>query len=101
MSTVNKRETPKQPERPNIMNDHIIRLEVATETMMSYVGHLNTAIMQEEEQAKPNLAKIQALQDEMDKVSKEHREIMPDDEKLIAKGIYVYGRIMKAFYDQA
>lgn len=101
MSTALRKETPRQPERPGLMDDRIVRLEVAIETMMAYVGHLNTEIMKEEEQPTPNQAKIQALQEELDRVSKERKTIMPDDESLIAKAIYVYGHIMKAFYNQA
>jgi hypothetical protein len=52
--------------------------------------------MKEEDKAKPNLLKIQALQDQMDAVSKERKAITPSNEKLIARAIYVYAPIMKA-----
>lgn len=101
MSTALKKEQPKQPEKRGLMDDHIVRLEVATETMMAYVGSLTTAIMNEEAQANPDKAKIEALQAEKNRVFQERKNIRPDDEALIAKGIYVYGRIMKAFYNSA
>jgi len=96
MTTALKKNQPEKPDLPSLMDDEIIRLEVATETMMAYIGYLNTKIMAEEEQPKPNRAKITALQEQMDTVSKERKAITPSNEKLIARAIYVYAPIMKA-----
>lgn len=50
--------------------------------------------------AVPNQTKIQALQAQMDVVSKERKAINPDNVKLIAKAVHVYGPILKALYEQ-
>lgn len=74
------------------------RFETATETLMSYVGYLTTKIHEEEALSSPNTAKIEALREEKQEVLSERRSIRPDNEKLIAKAIYVYAPIMKALY---
>jgi hypothetical protein len=97
MSTVRKDD--KQPMDPyDTVTAEIVRLETATETMMAYIGHLNTEIMKEEDQPKPNKVKIEALEAQKNVVLDERRAITSDNHKLIAKAIYVYAPIMKAFY---
>lgn len=76
----------------------IARLETATETMMAYIGYLNTQIFNEEKLTDPDLAKIQALEEQIQVVLAERNAIRPDNEKLIARAIYVYAPIMKALY---
>jgi hypothetical protein len=79
----------------------IARLETATETMMAYVGYLNTQILNEEDQTNPNQAKIQALREQKQAVLSERKTITPHDDRLIARAIYVYAPIMKALYANA
>ena len=98
MSTALRKQEPVLPDPYDTETAAIVRLETATETMMAYIGYLNTEIMKEEDKDKPNLLKIQALQDQMDAVSKERKAITPSNEKLIARSIYVYAPIMKALY---
>lgn len=98
MSTALQKQDPIFPEPHETETSKIVMLETATETMMAYIGYLNTEIMKEEDQPKPNQAKIQALQDQMDVVSKERKAITPSNEKLIARALYVYAPIMKALY---
>lgn len=76
----------------------IARLETATETLMAYIGYLNTQIFNEEKLTNPNKAKIQALEEQIQVVLSERSAIRPDNEKLIARAIYVYAPIMKALY---
>ncbi len=76
----------------------IVQLETATETMMAYIGYLSTQILNEEVQPVPNQNRIKALEEQMRTISKERREIMPDNGRLIAKALYVYAPIMKALY---
>ncbi|CAN5564237.1 hypothetical protein BH10CYA1_BH10CYA1_59780 [soil metagenome] len=76
----------------------IARLETATETMMAYAGYLNTQIFIEEKTSSPNQAKIQALREEKEAVLLERRTMRPENEKLIARAIYVYAPIMKALH---
>ncbi|NJL70872.1 MAG: hypothetical protein HC888_04290 [Candidatus Competibacteraceae bacterium] len=96
MSTALRKQEPVLPDPHETETAEIVRLETATETMMAYIGYLNTEIMKEEDKPKPNMLKIQALQDQMDAVSKERKLITPSNKKLIAKAIYVYAPIMKA-----
>lgn len=98
MSTALSKDEPVLPDPDDTLTAHIVRLETATETMMAYIGYLNTEIVNEEDRPKPNLLKIQALQEQKDAVWAERRAILPDDEKLIARAIYVYAPIMKALY---
>ena len=44
------------------------------------------------------MLKIEAMQEQMDAVSKERKAITPSNKKLIARAIYVYAPIMKALY---
>lgn len=76
----------------------IARLETATETMMAYIGYLNTQIFNEEKLTNPNQAKIEALEEQIQVVQSERNAIRPGNEKLIARAIYVYAPIMKALY---
>lgn len=98
MSTALSKQEPVLPDPYDTETAAIVRLETATETMMAYIGYLNTQIHKEEDQPKPNLLKIQAMQDQMDAVSRERKAITPSNEKLIARAIYVYAPIMKALY---
>ena len=98
MSTALRKNEEELPDYRETETHKIVRLETATETMMAYVGYLTTEILKEEEQEKPNQAKVQALREQRDMVAKERHAIMPDDEKLIAKAIYIYAPIMKALY---
>jgi len=97
MSTAVRKQEPEAPGPYDTETGQIVRLEVATETMMSYIGYLNTEIMKEEDQPKPNQARIDALEKQMQTVSSERRAIA-SDEKLIDKAIYVYAPIMKALF---
>lgn len=76
----------------------IVRLETATETMMAYIGYLNTEIMKEEDEPKPNQAKLKALRIQKNAVLDERQAITPVNEDLISKAVYVYAPIMKALY---
>lgn len=98
MSTVLRKEEQDLPDYRDTLTHQIVQLETATETMMAYVGYLNTEIMKEQEQKKPNQARIDALEEQMQTVLKERHAILPEDKKLIAKAIYVYAPIMKALY---
>jgi len=98
MSTALRKEEQELPDYRDTLTHKIVQLETATETMMAYVGYLNTEIMKEQEQQKPNQARIDALEEQMQTVLKERHAILPEDEKLIAKAIYVYAPIMKALY---
>lgn len=98
MSTVLRKDEQELPDYRETETHQIVRLEVATETMMAYVGYLNTEIMKEQELPSPNQSKIDALEEQLQTVLKERHAILPDDEKLIAKAIYIYAPIMKALY---
>ncbi|CAN5607303.1 hypothetical protein BH11CYA1_BH11CYA1_18310 [soil metagenome] len=98
MSTALRKQDSVFPDPHETETSKIVMLETATETMMAYIGYLNTEIMKEEDAAQPNQSKVKALQEQMDIVSKERKSIRPDHEKLIAKAIYVYAPIMKALY---
>ena len=98
MSTALQKQDPIFPEPHETETSKIVMLETATETMMAYIGYLNTEIMKEEDMAVPNQTKIQALQGQMDVVSRERKAITPSNEMLIAKAVYVYAPIMKALY---
>lgn len=76
----------------------IVQLETATETMMAYIGYLNTQISQEEAKQTPNQNRIKALDEQMQQISKERREITSENARLIARALYVYAPIMKAIY---
>ncbi|MCC7528812.1 MAG: hypothetical protein IT342_09835 [Candidatus Melainabacteria bacterium] len=84
------------PDYRDTLTHKIVQYEVATETMMAYVGHLNTEVMKEQEQPKPNQSKIDALEEQLQIVLNERHAILPDNERLIARAIYVYAPIMKA-----
>jgi hypothetical protein len=94
MSTALRKPDPHETETAKI-----VRLETATETMMAYIGYLNTQIHKEEDQPNPNQAKIKALRDQKNVVVDERHAITPDHQDLIAKALYIYAPIMKAFYD--
>jgi hypothetical protein len=96
MSTAVRKQPPGLPDPHDTLTGQIVRLETATETMMSYIGYLNTEIMKEEDRTNPNQAKIKALRSQKNVVLDERRAITPDNEELIAKAIYVYAPIMKA-----
>jgi hypothetical protein len=96
MSTAVREQPPSLPDPHDTLTGQIVRLETATETMMSYIGYLNTEIMKEEDRTNPNQAKIKALRSQKNVVLDERRAITPDNEELIAKAIYVYAPIMKA-----
>ena len=95
MTTAARKQEPDPPVPYDTETGQIVRLELATETMMEYIGYLNTEIMKEEDQPKPNQAKIQALEEQMQAVSKE-RKAIASDERLITKALYVYAPIVKA-----
>ncbi len=97
--------TLKKPESESSEPDYrntgtAVEIEVATEIMMNYVGHLNTEIMKEEAQPKPNQEKIEAMQLQLNTVFGECNDIITD-RKLITKAFYVYGPIMKALIQNA
>jgi hypothetical protein len=98
MSTALKKEIPNRPEPRQLMDDDIVRLEVATETMAAYIGYLTTQIHKEEDQPAPNQWRIKALRAQKNVILDERQAMRPDNEELIAKAIYVYGPIMKALY---
>jgi hypothetical protein len=98
MSTALRREPPEEPEATELMDDRIVRLEVATETMSAYIGYLTNQIHSEQDQPKPDQQKINALKAEKSVVLKERKTIRPDSDEVIAKAIYIYGPIMKALF---
>jgi hypothetical protein len=98
MSTALRKQEPVLPDPHETETAKIVRLETATETMMAYIGYLNTQIHKEEDQVNPNQARIKALQDQKNAVLKERHAITPDDQELIAKALYIYAPIMKAIY---
>ena len=99
MSTAVRKKKPPPRDPHETETGQIVRLEVATETMAAYIGYLNTQRMKEEEdQPKPNQAKIKALREQQLHVVRERKEITPDNEELIAKALYIYAPIMKALY---
>lgn len=98
MSTVLRKDEQELPDYRETETHKIVQLETATETMMAYVGYLNTEIMKEQDLPSPNQSKIDALEEQLQTVLKERHAILPDDEKLIAKAIYIYAPIMKALY---
>lgn len=98
MTTALTKSNSDQPVEPETETMKIARLETATETMMAYVGYLTTQILKEERQPTPNQLKIDALREQKQVVLSERKAIKPDDDKLIAKAIYVYAPIMKALY---
>jgi len=98
MSTALRKEDPVFPEPHETETSKIVMLETATETLMAYIGYLNTEIHKEEDQPTPNISKIKALQDQKNAVLDERKAITPDNYDLIAKAVYVYGPIMNAFY---
>lgn len=65
---------------------------------MAYIGYLNTEIMKEEDEPKPNQAKLKALRIQKNAVLDERQAITPVNEDLISKAVYVYAPIMKALY---
>lgn len=95
-ATVRKQLQPQDPHETE--TGKIVRLETATETMMAYIGYLNTQILNEEDQPHPNETKLKALELQKNVLLDERKAIMPDSEELIAKAIYVYAPIMKALY---
>jgi len=96
MGAAVRKQKPTPIDPHETLTAQIVRLETATETMMSYIGYLNTEIMKEEEMPKPNQSRIQALEEQMQAVSRERHAITPEDQKLIAKALYIYAPIMKA-----
>ena len=98
MSTALRKQDPLFPEPHETETSKIVMLETATETMMAYIGYLNTEIMKEEDRSKPNQTKMQALQKQKEAVLDERHAITADNHDLIAKAVYVYAPIMKAFY---
>ncbi|MBX9690971.1 MAG: hypothetical protein K2Z81_01205, partial [Cyanobacteria bacterium] len=55
-------------------------------------------ILDEEKRSSPNLARIEALREQKEIVLQERRSIRPDNDRMIARAIYVYAPIMKALY---
>lgn len=98
MSTALRKQEPVLPDPYDTETAEIVRLETATETMMAYIGYLNTQIHNEEDQDKPNQAKINVLRKQKSIVLEERHSITPDSQELIAKALYVYAPIMKAIY---
>lgn len=98
MSAALRRDPPEQPDATELMDDLIVRLEVATETMSAYIGYLTNQIHSEQDQPKPDQLKIKALEAEKSVVLKERRAVRPDNDELIAKAIYIYGPVMRALY---
>jgi hypothetical protein len=98
MSTAVRKQDASLPDPEQTETGQIVRLETATETMMAYIGYLNTQIHTEEDQPKPNQAKIKALTEQKNAVLDERHAITPDNEDLIARALYIYAPIMKAFY---
>lgn len=95
MSTAFSKEDNHSIDPHETLTGKIVQLETATETMMAYIGFLNTQIMNEEAQPVPNQNRIKALKEQMQTISKERREISPDNGRLIGKALYVYAPIMK------
>ena len=98
MSTALRKQDPVFPDPHETETSKIVMLETATETMMAYIGYLNTEIMKEEDRPKPNQTKMQALQKQKEADLDERHAITADNHDLIAKAVYVYAPIMKAFY---
>jgi len=94
------REMPNQPVEPELDTEtmKIARLETATETIMAYVGSLTNQMIDEENLPNPNKAKLAALREQKKALLHERRSIRTEDERLIAKAIYVYAPIMKALH---
>lgn len=100
MSAILKKPGSESSEPDYRKNGTAVEIEVATEIMMGYVGHLTTEIMKEEAQPKPNQEKIEAMQFQHDLVFKECKDVITD-RKLVTKALYVYGPIMKALIKSA
>ncbi|MFA7337349.1 MAG: hypothetical protein WC028_11235 [Candidatus Obscuribacterales bacterium] len=98
MSTALQKQDPIFPDPHETETSKIVMLETATETMMAYIGYLNTEIHKEEDQPTPNQSKIQALQVQKNVVLDERHAITADSQDLIDKAVYVYAPILKAFY---
>ncbi len=98
MSTALPKEDNYSIDPHETLTGKIVQLETATETMMAYIGYLSTQIMNEEAQPVPNQNRIKALEEQMQQISKERREITPENGRLIAKALYVYAPVMKALY---
>lgn len=95
MATTLKKPGPESSQPDHRDTATAVEIERATETMMAYVGHLNTEIMKEEALENPNKEKIDAMQLQLDLVFKERKAIITD-RKLVSKALYVYAPIMKA-----
>ena len=98
MSTALRKEDSEFPDPHETETSKIVMLETATETMMAYIGYLNTEIHKEEDRLKPNLVKIKALQGQKNMVLDERQAIGSESHDLIAKAVYVYAPLMKALY---
>lgn len=98
MSTALRKEEPVLPDPDDTLSAHIVRIETATETMMAYIGYLNTRIHTEEDQLTPNQAKLQALKLQKNVLLEERRAISSDTPDLIAKALYIYAPLVKAIY---
>jgi hypothetical protein len=100
MTTALPKSNPDQPIEPEFETEtmKIATYETATETISAYLGYLNTQIFYEEKQPHPNQLKIRALEEQIKAVAKERKAILPDDEMLIAKSLYIYAPIMKALH---
>lgn len=95
MASTLKKTGPKSAQPDYRNNGTAVEIERATETMMAYVGYLNTEIMAEEALDKPNQEKIEAMQLQLETVLKE-RKIIITDRKLVTKALFVYAPIVKA-----
>jgi len=98
MTSAIRRQEPTPADPQDTVTAEIVRLETATETMAAYIGYLTNQILDEEDQPKPNAAKIKALQAQLDTVVDEKHAITSDSHDLIAKALYIYAPIMKALY---
>lgn len=74
------------------------RLEAATETLAEYIGYLDGEIDVEEEKEEPDLRRLEALNDELDKVLDERRAVTPDNIRLINRSLYVYAPFLKLMH---
>lgn len=96
MTSAIRRQEPTPTDPQDTVTAQIVRLETATETMAEYIGYLTNEILNEEDQAQPNAARIRALQAQLDAVLDEKHSITSDNQDLIAKALYIYAPIMKA-----
>ena len=94
-----RKQEPLPPRREETPAQEIAKFESAVETLMSYIGYLNTKVHEEEDRPQPNQNKIEALRAQIDLLWHERNSNLLENPELIDKAVYVYGPIMKAFYN--